>query len=235
MVWRTKGCGGGVGCDDSPLAPLCITQGQPLDISFAAGFVVAGQPVRAEIRHQPYGRLILDMAPYASVDPIDNSLLRIQLPAEVTAGVHSDGYYDVWVASQRIERGPAYCELSVSVLPPRQALTGSWSPTMVVGQDFVRDLDLTGLLPAGEEVSQAEDHPPQMTIEDPSGKEVVWFVGSPELTVVADGAAIHLALSVQDVATIGPGRFTYKLHAWNTLHELRTLMAGVLLVHEGSP
>jgi len=172
------------------------------------------------------------MAPYASVDPIDNSLLRIELPAEVTAGVRTDGYYDVWVANQRIARGPVYTELAISILPPRQAVMGGWSPVMTVGDGFVRDIALLGLFPTGEGISLDLEHPPDLNIENQGGKEVVWFVGVPELTVVADGGAIHLALSVEDVATIGPGRFTYKLHAWNTLHELRTLMAGVLLVQE---
>jgi len=232
VVWRTKGCGSGAGCDDTQPTPLCIIQGQPLDISFVAPFPVAGQPVRAEIRHAPYGRLILDMAPYASSDPVDPALLRVQIPGEVTAGVTSDGYYDVWVANRRIERGTIYCELSISVLPERLALTGSWSPTLIVGQPFERRLDLTGLLPPGEQISASRDA--DLNIEGPSGKGVAWFVGTPELTVSQDGPWIDLALSVQDVATIGPGRFTYKLHAWNTLHELRTLMAGVLLVQEGS-
>jgi hypothetical protein len=232
VIWRTKACAGGVNCDETQLTSLCIIQGETLDVSFTAPVLVEGQPIRAEIRTAPYGRLILDMAPYCSADPTMPNMVRITLPAEVTQRVVSDGYYDVWVAHERIARGPAIADLSISLLPPRNVLTGSWTPVITVGQDFVRNISVVGLLPPGEEISLNPGRGPDLNIEDLHGKEVVWFMGSPELTVTPDGQAIDLALSVDDVAKIGPGRFTYKLHAWNTLHELRTLLAGVLLVTE---
>jgi hypothetical protein len=188
--------------------------------------------VRAEIRIAPYGRLILDMSPYASTDPIDPTLLRIQLPAEATRGVRTDGYYDVWVANRRIARGPAINELSISILPPRNVLSGSWTPVMSIGDSFTRSISLVGLFPDDEDISVDLDHPPDLNIQDIAGRDVVRFIGLPHLWVEADREAISLALSEEDVATIGPGRFTYTLHAWNTLHEPRTLIAGVLLVSE---
>lgn len=233
MGWRTSGCGEGVGCDDTQSTPLCIIQGQPLDVSFETGYSVEGQQVRAEIRATPGGRLILNMAPYGSVDPEYPAMIRFQIPAEATAEVTSAGHYDVWVANQRVARGPVFVELSVSVLPPRNAMTGSWTPMLTGGQPFVRSIDIAGLLPAGEMLSMDSDFGPELVVSDLSGDEVIRFSGRPWLTTAPERDRIILSLTAIDVATIEPGRFSYVLRAWNTLHEPRTLLAGIMLAEEG--
>lgn len=231
MVWRTYGCADGVGCDDSQPTPLCIIQGQPLDVSFPTGFAVEGQQVRAEMRAAPAGRLILDMAPYCSVDVLDRTMVRVTLPAEATTMVATSGIYDIWVAGQRIARGPVTTELSVSALPPRNLLAGAWTPVLTMGEPFIRTIEVAGLLPKGEQVSL--DTNPEFVVSDLAGDEVLSLIGGPWLTVSPERDTITLSLTAIDVATLGPGRFTYLLRAWNLINESRTLIAGVLYVREG--
>jgi hypothetical protein len=190
--------------------------------------------VRAEIRAAAAGRLILDLAPYCSVDPLDTTMLNVDLPAEVTAAVTSSGHYDIWVANQRIAHGPAFAELSVSINPPRSALAGSWTPILTAGHSFERTISLPGLLPADDEISFDSTLAPEFVLSDFAGDEVLRWIGAPWLTVSPNRDTIILSLTASDAATLTPGRFSYVLRAWNTFHEPRILLAGILLVQEGS-
>lgn len=230
MGWRASACADGVGFTTGYPTPLGIVSGQPIEVSFAAGVDVTGRMVRAEIRTAPGGRLLLDMAPYCTADSVDPTLLRISVPADVSAALTTSGYYDVWVDAQRIALGPAMIELAISILPPRTIVGNAWTPILVMDQPFVRTIDTTGMLPADESLASDPDYAPMLTVYELSGAVASAWHGLPTLTV--QGAVITLNLTMADVQDIGVGRFTYTLHACNTLHEPRTLLAGVLQVVE---
>ena len=238
MGWRSGGCGcgTGVGCSDGQLTPVCVVQGEPVSLVFAASSPVSGELVRAEVRTQPAGgRLLFDLAPFCSSSAGDPVVLLVDVPGVVTGEWDSSGYYDVWVGDERVGFGPFILELAVSMRPGRLVVVQSWTPSLVVGVPFVRDVSVAGLMPAGEEVSLSPGAAePEFVVTGVDGSERFFGKGDPWVVVSPDGAAVHLALSGEDVSSIGVGRFTYSLVVFNEYGERRTLLAGMLLVEEGA-
>lgn len=232
MAWRTSTCGAGVGCDTGLPTPLCIVQGQPLDVSIPVGFDISDLSVRAEIRSAPGGRLLLNMAPYCLADPSDPTNLLVSVPGGVTAGIALSGIYDIWVETTRVLYGSALVELSVSALPPLRLLVAGWTPVLTVGEAFVREIDVDGLLPDDVTVTADPIWAPVLVVTSMDGAVVASFIGDPFLAVAGGTGTVTIDLPIEDVDAIGVGRFIYSLRVYDTLHQPWTLLAGMMIVEE---
>lgn len=65
----------------------------------------AGVVARAQVRDKVGGTLLLDLGPYFSVDSTDNTKLNLVVPAAITAGLTSDGVWDLFFDGQYITGG----------------------------------------------------------------------------------------------------------------------------------
>lgn len=235
MAWRTSGCGcgTGIGCDHGQPVPVCVVQGGRVDLLFIATEPIAGSLVRAEVRSSIGGSLLLDLAPYASASATDPYQLLISVPSEATVAMRSSGFYDVWVGAERVGFGPWLLDLSVSALPGRTVSALSWTPMVVAGESYTREILTAGMLPDGELVSTSMDAAaPEMSVYRLDGERVFAVKGSPWLEVAATGGPVQLNLSAVDTSSIGAGRFTYSLIVYNEYRERRTLLTGMMLVEE---
>jgi hypothetical protein len=231
VAWQTSGCGcgTGIGCDHRPI-PLCIIQGAPLSMVLTASDPVAGRTVMAEVRSNPLGRLLLDMAPYCSTTadaPLD---LVIEVPGEATRGVDSSGVYDVWVDDEMLAHGPATLQLAVSKPPGTRISAQSWTPVLMAGQPYAVVIATAGMMPPRESISVAQ--PPELVVSSPSGEPLVAVAGPPRTFHGPADGDISIVLPPGDTAALGPGRFTYSLTVANQFLERRMLLAGMLFVEE---
>jgi hypothetical protein len=200
-------------------------------LAFASPVPVAGEPVRAQIRASAGGRLILDLAPYCSADPVNPDVLLLDVPSQATQQVTSSGYYDVWVGGERVAFGPVIVALAVSDLPGRVVTVASWTPTLVLGEPFERTIGVAGLLPVGESVSVSL--PVVFEVFSAAGDVVYAAEGPPVVTFDPGSEEIVLMLPEYVSTVVGLGRYTYSLDVRNQLGERRRVLAGMLFVAEG--
>ena len=93
-----------------------------------------------------------------------------------------------------------------------------------------------GLLPTGEFLSAGEGvSAPELVVSSVLGGVVLLAKGAPRVTVSPDTEIVHVALLVEDVSSIGLGRFTYSLVVFNDVGGRRVVLAGMLTVVESQP
>lgn len=222
-------CGGGVGCDTGKPVPLCVTQGQPL--SFRMRWWRDGQPqdltgrsIVFEVRSKPGGPLLLDVAPFCTVDPEFPDVLVVEVPAVFTRDLPSSGVWDVFIDSFRLAHGPMVLSLAVSVGTPTVLVSAGWNPVLGRGEGLVRRILLDGLFDG-----RAVD-PVSLRVADSSGRALLEVSGGSRALVDNNGRGVSLRLGPADLAVLPVGRHVYSLSVSTPDGSPRTVLAGMLSV-----
>jgi hypothetical protein len=177
---------------------------------------------------------VLDMTPYCMAAADDPNAVSVDVPGDATAGVTTSGSWDGWIGQERAGFGPFLVELPVSRAAGRVMTAAVWTPSLTLGQPFVRDVSIAGLLPEGEYLASGDGTlAPEFMVSALDGSDASIWKGAPQVTVSPDADLVHVVLSEQDVGLLGLGRFTYRLAVYNDIGERRLVLAGPLTVVEG--